>query len=60
MLPGVSFDFFLTICSSVIADPEIINGIEYIHNKGVCHRDLKPENLLLTEKMKLKIIDFGL
>ena len=39
---------------------QIINGIEYIHNKGVCHRDLKPENLLLTEKMKLKIIDFGL
>ena len=39
---------------------QIINGVEYIHNKGVCHRDLKPENLLLTEKMKLKIIDFGL
>ena len=39
---------------------QLVNGIEYIHNKGVCHRDLKPENLLLTEKMKLKIIDFGL
>ena len=39
---------------------QIINGIDYIHNKGVCHRDLKPENLLLTEKMKLKIIEFGL
>ena len=39
---------------------QLINGIEYIHKKNVCHRDLKPENLLLTEKMKLKIIDFGL
>jgi len=39
---------------------QLVNGIEYIHKKGVCHRDLKPENLLLTEKMKLKIIDFGL
>ena len=39
---------------------QIINGIDYIHKKGVCHRDLKPENLLLTEKMKIKIIDFGL
>ena len=39
---------------------QLINGIEYLHKKGVCHRDLKPENLLLTEKNKLKIIDFGL
>ena len=39
---------------------QLVNGIEYIHKKGVCHRDLKPENLLLTEKNKLKIIDFGL
>ena len=39
---------------------QLVNGIEYIHKKGVCHRDLKPENLLLTEKMKIKIIDFGL
>ena len=39
---------------------QIINAIEYIHKKNIVHRDLKPENLLLTEKNKLKIIDFGL
>ena len=39
---------------------QLINGMEYIHKKGVCHRDLKPANLLLTEKNKLKIIDLGL
>ena len=39
---------------------QLINGIEYIHSKGIAHRDLKPENLLLTKNKILKIIDFGL
>ena len=39
---------------------QIVNGLEYIHSKNIVHRDLKPENLLLSEKNKLKIIDFGL
>jgi serine/threonine protein kinase len=25
---------------------QLLSGIEYCHEKGVCHRDLKPENLL--------------
>ncbi len=39
---------------------QLINGVDYIHKKGVAHRDLKPENLLLTVDKVLKIIDFGL
>eukprot|EP00347_Sterkiella_histriomuscorum_P003070 403365705 len=39
---------------------ELISGIEYIHQSGVCHRDLKPENLLLDYDKTLKIVDFGL
>ena len=40
---------------------QILEGVQHLHEHGVCHRDLKPENLLL-EKLKhnIKIIDFGL
>ncbi|XP_064091729.1 serine/threonine-protein kinase grp [Macrobrachium rosenbergii] len=39
---------------------ELINGVEYLHSRGVTHRDLKPENLLLDENDHLKITDFGM
>jgi len=39
---------------------ELISGINYIHQLGICHRDLKPENLLVDYDKTLKIVDFGL
>ena len=39
---------------------QIINGVEYLHLNNITHRDLKPENLLLTNKKRIKISDFGL
>jgi BR serine/threonine kinase len=38
---------------------EIIYGLDYLHNHGICHRDLKPENLLLDGQNHIKIADFG-
>ena len=39
---------------------QIINGVQYLHQQGICHRDLKPENILLDAKNNIKISDFGL
>lgn len=42
---------------------DILQGLEYIHSKGVVHRDLKPENILLKKESDSSIAcisDFGI
>ena len=40
--------------------PQICEGLEYAHAEGIVHRDIKPENILLDQKGRVKIADFGL
>jgi serine/threonine protein kinase len=38
---------------------QLLNSLEYIHNKEVVHRDLKPQNLLVDLNGALRLTDFG-
>ena len=37
---------------------QIIEGIKFMHKKGIVHRDIKPDNILISQKI-VKICDFG-
>ncbi|TKK71888.1 serine/threonine protein kinase [Ilyomonas limi] len=39
---------------------EIIEAFEKIHAENIVHGDIHPSNIILTNKMQIKVLDFGL
>lgn len=39
---------------------QILDGVQYLHEKKIIHRDLKLGNLFLNDRLEIKIGDFGL
>jgi serine/threonine protein kinase len=39
---------------------QLVDALEYAHEKNIVHRDLKPANIKVTPEGKVKLLDFGL
>ena len=39
---------------------EILEALQYLHERNIAHRDLKPDNIAFDNEMQAKLIDFGL
>ena len=39
---------------------QLVDAVEFMHNKGLYHRDIKPENIFLAQDGSLKLGDLGL
>ena len=63
-IEGVTLDKFLASKPSHSARErilrDILDGVEYLHHRGLLHNDLKPQNIIINRYGAARIIDFGL
>lgn len=63
-IEGYTLDEYIAHCTSLSSRKavlkDILDGVEYLHHRGVLHNDLKPDNIIVNSNGAARIIDFGL
>lgn len=49
-----------TIAQAVSIVSQLLEALQYAHDRGVWHRDIKPANILMMENGRVKVTDFGI
>jgi hypothetical protein len=54
----------LSVAEAAEITLQALNGLAYLHGKGIVHRDVSPENLMIgrepSGRLSVKLIDFGI